>query len=136
MHQAKQLLTSIELDEPAAVGRDDHRTMFISALLELELTTGRRVTLLDDRGWGCSGSDNIWAYTSQEELVETARTVVGPDEPFGGASYEDVEQDYWADMAATAAAQGVHIDADDLAALPHEVAISDQIQQRLARARR
>jgi hypothetical protein len=45
---------------------------------------GRRVLLLDDRGWSASGPPGIWAVTSVEEIVDMARTVVGPDEPFGG----------------------------------------------------
>jgi len=80
VHEAKRLLTSIEIDEPASTPRDADREMSVTALLELELTSGRRVTLLDGRGWSSSGPSNIWAYTSLKDLADTARTVVGPDE--------------------------------------------------------
>jgi len=136
VYEATRLLTSIEIDEPANTPRDADDEMSISAVLELELTSGRRVTLLDDRGWSSSGPSNIWAYTSLTDLADTARTVVGPDEPHDGVSYEDAQQGYWAQMAANARAQGVHIEAGDLAALPHDVDISRDIRGRVARAAR
>jgi hypothetical protein len=58
------------------------------------LVGGRRVLLLDDRRWSESGPPNIWALTSVEDIVGTARMVVGPDEPFGGRSHEDMEADH------------------------------------------
>lgn len=136
MHEAKRLLTSIDIDEPAGTPRDADREMSISALLELELASGRRVTLLDDRGWGSSGPSNIWARTSLEDLVDTARTVVGPDEPPDRVSYEEADARYWARMAAIAQAKGVRIEAGDLPALPHDVDISQEIRARVARAAR
>jgi len=136
VHEAKRLLTSIDVDEPAGTPCDADRQMSVSALLELELTSGRRVTLLDDRGWSSGGPSNIWAYTSLKDLVDTARTVVGPDEPPDGVSYEDAEQGYWAQLAANARAHGVRIQAGDLAALPHDVVISQEILVRVARAAR
>ena len=131
-----RLLTRIEIDEPASTPRDADRELSVAALLELELTSGRRVTLLDGRGWCCSGPSDIWAYTSMEDLAGTARTVVGPDEPHDSLSHEDADQGYWAEMAARAQTQGVHIEAGDLAALPHDVDISQEIQARVARAAR
>jgi len=136
VHKATRLLTSIEIDEPATTPRDADHEMSLSAVLELELASGRRVTLLDDRGWSSSGPSNIWAYTSLTDLADTARTVVGPDEPHDGEPDEDAEQGYWAQMAANARAQGVHIDPGDLAALPHDVDISRDIRARVARAAR
>jgi hypothetical protein len=59
-----RLLTRIEIDEPASTPRDADRELSVTALLELELTSGRRVTLLDGRGWSCSGPSDIWAHTS------------------------------------------------------------------------
>jgi hypothetical protein len=75
--------------------------------------------LLEDRGWtsfhviarreggapyaGSSGHDvpNIWAMTSVEEIENTARAVVGPDEPFErrSRSQEDMEADSWTFLA-------------------------------------
>jgi hypothetical protein len=47
---------------------------------EAVLVDGRHVLLLDDRGWTESGTPNIWATTSVEDIVDIARTVDGPDE--------------------------------------------------------
>lgn len=44
------LLTSIDIDEAAGTPHDVDRGMSISGLLELELTRGLWVILLDDRG--------------------------------------------------------------------------------------
>lgn len=125
VHQAKRLLTSIDVN-----GADSG--MSISALLALELVDGHRVTLLDDRGWSSSGGSNAWASTSLQALAETARTVVGPDEPPKGASPEDQAALHWAHLAEKARAQGVRVEARDLAALPHDVDISQEIKARVA----
>ena len=136
MHEAERLLTFIEIDEPASTPHGADREISVTALLELELTSGRRVTLLEDRGWSSSGPSNIWAYTSLKDLADTARMVVGPDEPHDALSHDDADQGYWAQMAVNAQVQGVHIEACDLAALPHDVDISQEIQARVARAAR
>ena len=66
--------------------------MSVSARHEAVLVNGRCV-LLDDRGWSLSGGTfDIWAVTSVEDIVDTARVVVGPDEPFGSRSHEDMAQ--------------------------------------------
>jgi hypothetical protein len=44
--------------------------------------------------------------TSVEEIVDTARTVVGPDEPFEEGSHEDMEADHWAHLAEVLRQQG------------------------------
>jgi hypothetical protein len=90
---------------------DDPRTMSLSALHLAILQDGRRVVLLDDRGWSGSGPPDIWRHTSIEEVEETARTVVGPDEPFGGHSQAAMETDHWAALAGTLGQQGVLISA-------------------------
>lgn len=134
--EAKRLVTSIDTDDPASMPRGSNHQMSVTAELELELDSGRRLTLLDDRGWAVSGPSNIWACTSLEELADTARTVVGPDEPADGSSYDDADEGYWAQLAANAEAQGVRMEPGDLAALPHDVVISQKIQARVARATR
>ena len=76
-----------------------------SARHEAVLEDGRHLLLLDDRGWSTSllrsttDSDSaedildFWAVTSREDIEETTRQVVGPDEPFDGRSQEDMEGD-------------------------------------------
>lgn len=131
MHDAKRLITFIDINEAAgAEFNNDHR-MAISALYELELADGRRLTLLDDRGWSSSGPSGIWAYQSLQGVVETARTVVGPDEPPEGRTHEEEAALHWTCLADIAQSHGVHIEAGELAALPHDVDVSSAIRARL-----
>ena len=86
------MVTFVDLRE----GGGDARQLSVSARHEAELPDGRRVLLLDDRGWTSSrhtafqagGAESTreqqldtWATTSVEEIEQTARMVVGPDEP-------------------------------------------------------
>jgi hypothetical protein len=100
----------------------DARRMSVSARHEAVLLDGRRFVLLDDRGWSSSlgvvvdevsdddslGEDvpDIWAVTSVEDIEETARCVVGPDEPFDGRSQEDMEADHWGYLSEVLRQQG------------------------------
>lgn len=102
-------MTFVDVDDDFA----DARQVSVSACHEAVLVNGHRVLLLDDRGWSSSlgaawavkeapdgdgwreGTPDIWAMTSVEDIVDTARVVVGPDEPFGGRSHEDMEADHW-----------------------------------------
>ncbi len=91
MGAVTRLVTFLDVADDA-----DSRRMSVSARHEAVLVNGRRVLLLDDRGWSASGPPNIWALTSVEDIVDTARMVVGPDEPFSGRSQEDSAADHWA----------------------------------------
>ena len=108
--------------------------MSVSARHEAELVGGRRVLLLDDRGWSASGPSNIWAMTSVEDFVATARMVVGPDEPFDGRSHEDMEADHWVQLAEVLRKQGVVADALELKRIPHEVVLSERLLARVGHA--
>jgi hypothetical protein len=131
---------------------NDHNTdahsMSVSARHEAELADGRRVLLLDGRGWTSSSirfsvhevpaasvsqdSGDIWAATSLEDIEETGRVVVGPDEPFAGRSREDMDADHWRFLAEVLRKQGVVVDARELKQLPHDVVLSERL---LARTR-
>jgi hypothetical protein len=102
------------------------------------LEDGSRLLLLDDRGWteelrgaGADEIDDLWALTPERDIVETARMVVGPDEPVGGRSQDDMETDHWNALAEILLAQGVVVDADELRQLPHDVELSDRLRARL-----
>jgi hypothetical protein len=104
------------------------------------LEDGSRLLLLDDRGWtealrggDASGIDDLWPLTAEGDVVETARVVVGPDEPFSGRSQDDMETDHWNALAETLRGQGVVVDASELRQLPHDVVLSDRLRARLGR---
>src|SRR3712207_4945974 len=109
-----------------------------SAVLKAELVDGRQIVLLDDRGWsegvrfaGGGGPSDQWSYVTQEDVEETARTVVGPDEPADGESYEEAARMYWSFLARALEENGVAASADDLRSLPHVVVLSDRLRGRI-----
>jgi hypothetical protein len=126
-----RLVTFLDVDADVAHARQ----VSVSARHEAELADGRRVLLLDDRGWSESGPPDIWATTTVEGIVATARTVVGPDEPFGGRSYEDMAADHWAQLASVLRQQGIVADVMELKRLPHDVVLSERLLARVRRAR-
>jgi hypothetical protein len=110
-----------------------------SAVLEAELVDGRRIVLLDDRGWssgvrvaGAGVPADQWSHVTREDVVETARTVVGPDEPADGERHEDAARQHWSLLAARLEEDGIASSADDLRALPHAVVLSDRLLARIA----
>jgi hypothetical protein len=124
--------------EPAAVPLivggadvDDPRDMSLSALHLAVLEDGRRLTLLDDRGWGVHGPPDVWRRTSVEEIEADARMVVGPDAPYGDHSAADMETDHWVYLAGILRRQGVRVEADELGRLPHDVEISERLRTRI-----
>src|SRR5436309_1660174 len=134
MSVVARLVTLVDLRD------DDNRgQMSFSARHEAVLEDGRHLILLDVRGWSTwllrptAGSDSardvpdFWAITSREDIEETTRQVVGPDEPFEGRSQEDVEGDHWAYLAGILRQQGVAADADELKGLPHDVVLSERL---------
>ncbi len=124
-----------------AYGDVDPRRISVSARHEAVLDDGSRLLLLDDRGWseeprgtGADGIDDLWAVTPERDIVETARMVVGPDEPFGGRTQDDMETDHWNALAEILRAQGVDVDAGELRQLPHDVELSDRLRARLGQS--
>ena len=111
----------VEVDD---YGNNDARTMSVSARLEAVLADGRRFVLLDDRGW--SGSLNRLS-----DIEETARAVVGPDEPFDGRSQEHMEAAHWAFISEVLRQQGVVVGAQELQRLSHDVVIGERLQTRI-----
>lgn len=114
---------------------DDARSISVSARLEAVLDDGGRVLLLDGRGWteglrgaGADAVDDVWSTTSEGEIAETARVVVGPDEAHGGRSQADMDAGHWSTLAGTLRRHGVAVDAGGLAALPHDVVLSERLR--------
>jgi hypothetical protein len=132
MARVVRLVTLADVNEDA-----DARRISVSARHEALLDDGRRMLLLDDRGWsetlggGANRAADIWALTSEQHLAETARVVVGPDEPFDGRSQDDMDADHWNALAVNLRALGVDADAGELKQLPHDVVLSDRLLARL-----
>lgn len=119
-----RLVTYTDLDG----GATNAEQLSVSARLEAVLADGRGVVLLDDRGWSTSGPSGIPALTSTEDIEETARTVVGPDEPFDGMTQEQMAAGHWGYLAGVLREQGVDVPADELARLPHDVVLSARLR--------
>jgi predicted enzyme related to lactoylglutathione lyase len=100
---------------------DDPRRMSLSALHVAVLDDGRRLTLLDDRGWTESGNHDIWKFTSVEDIEGTARVVVGPDEPPEGRTHDEEATLHWGSLAERLRRQGVVVDGAGLSRLPPRV---------------
>jgi hypothetical protein len=70
-----------------------------------------------------------------EDIEETARVVVGPDEPADGYSQEEMEAGHWAYMADVLRQQGVVVRSVELKRLPHDVVLSERLLARIGRGR-
>jgi|SRR5688572_18354897 hypothetical protein len=124
MTAVRRLITYVDIaDDPSSA-----RQISVALRHELELTDGRRVLLLDDRGWGSTG---MWTDRSAKDIGETSRMVVGPDAPPAGRSEEDMEILHWTSLQEIAQRQGVVVDAAELRRLPHDVVLSDQLLARV-----
>ncbi|WP_147256127.1 hypothetical protein [Pseudonocardia hierapolitana] len=119
MTAVERLLTTAYVDDRAP---DEH--VSVRARHEAVLTDGRRLLLLDDRGWG---STQRWSAASAEDVEETARVVVGPDEPPEGRTWEQEQTGHWAHLARILEEHGVAVDARDLRRLPHDVVLTERL---------
>jgi hypothetical protein len=143
----ERLVTFVDLD-PANDPGPDARSMHVSARLDAEVDDGRRVVLLDDRGWGGmiktswdhepseeerrqAESLRAWEHETVEQLEREARSAVGPDEPLPSETQAEMEAAHWNMLASTLARQGVEITADELSRLPHDVELSDRVLARI-----
>jgi len=144
MAAVTHLVTLVDVNE----GNSDARQMSVSARHEAALADGGRALLLDDRGWTSvaltaywsevpEGRDqpDIWTVTSVEDIEETARVVVGPDEPPDGYLQEEAEEAHWAYLAGVLRQQGVAVAAQELKRLPHEVVLSERLLARIGHER-
>jgi len=147
-----RLLTFVDIAEKHD-DDSDARRMSVSARHEAALADGRRVVLLDDRGWSeelrvTAGGDPsrqelravapvvISAHEAVEEIERTARAVVGPDEPFNDRTQAEVEANHWDSLARVLQQEGIEVQAADLRAVPHDVKLSDRVLARLGVPRR
>ena len=122
-----RLVTSVEVDDVVA----DPRRLSVSASHEAVLSNGDQVLLLDDRGWSISGPPELWTATTPGEIADTARVVVGPDEPIAGYAPEDMEASHWNALATALRRQGINVEGPALRELPHDVVLGKQLLARL-----
>jgi hypothetical protein len=127
MAAVTRLLTFVDIAN-ADNAELDARSRSLTARHEAILADGRRVVLLDDRGWSetqrvtggreLSEEDrgrfevdppDIWRSETVEEMKRTARFVVGPDEPFEGHSQADMEAGHWDTLARILRQHGVNV---------------------------
>ncbi|MER8237479.1 hypothetical protein [Streptomyces sp. NPDC094049] len=119
-----RLVTYVDLDGSAA------DTLSVSARLEAVLTDGRSLVLLDDRGWTqhAMGGAGIAPRMPAEDFEETARMVVGPDEPDEGETHGQAAAGHWGWLADRLGQQGVRVEARDMERLPHDVVLSERLR--------
>lgn len=127
-------VTFVDLDD----GPADACGASVSARQRAVLGDGREVVVLDDRGWTwitqslCSAEVvDPWTDATRKDIEETARVVVGPEEPFGGRSAQDMADDHWRSIAERLHEQGVDVSADELPGLPHKVMLSERLSERI-----
>jgi hypothetical protein len=126
-----RLLTFADIDDPDDDGPNG-RGMSVKARHEAVLADGRRVVLLDGRGW----SGGAWAFETVEGLERTARDVVGPDEPLGGSSHAGMAAGHWETLAGILRDQDVEVDPAELSELRHDVELSPRLSERVSRVAR
>jgi hypothetical protein len=126
MAAVERLITTAEADDRAP----DHPYVSVHARHEAVLTDGRRVLLLDDRGWS---SNQRWTALTVQDVEETARMVVGPDEPPDGRSREEEEAGHWSHLADVLRAHRVSVGAGELRRLPHDVVLGERLLSRMRR---
>lgn len=129
MPDVVRLVSYADIDDRVDAAKAD--VMSISVRHEALLRDGRRVPLLSDRGWTSSGPGNIWGLTSVEDIVRTARMVVGPDEANGDHTDEDMALAHWEHVARILAVHGVTAGPGELRVLPHDVELSERLRDRL-----
>jgi hypothetical protein len=124
----ERLVTTVDVDDRAP---DDGRVS-VRALHEAVRADGRRLLLLDDRGWSSSAA---WTAVSAADVEETARVVVGPDEPAAGRTWADSQADHWAYLARRLQEHGQDDDPGALRRLPHDVVLGEGLRARITRGR-
>jgi hypothetical protein len=129
----------VRLETIADAAATDHaRDISVACRHEAVLDDGRRVVLLDGRGWTAGlrgpGTEALdgWAAASEAEIVATARDVVGPDEAHGGRSQADMDDGHWGTLAETLRGHGVTADPAELRCLPHDVVLGERLRARLS----
>lgn len=124
------LVTFVDTDDAIT----DTRRISVSAGQRALLDTGTWVVLINDRGWCHWGTGALWADITAEEIVSTARAVVGPLTPLDGGPHLDLEYKHWALLVKILREHGAIAEPHDLSQLPHHVVLSGRLQKRFKSA--
>lgn len=119
----ERLVTVVELDEQDPSGHSAWAHLYV------ELSTGERHRLADDRGWSSSAEIADEGLTSIEN---TARMVVGPEGPGPGETDAQMDALYWEWMERKLRDVGASGEAARLKALPHDVEVGERLRRGLA----
>lgn len=128
MTHVRRLITTVDEQICGPKRKSVGRTLSVSALHEAELDDGSRVLLLDDRGWSSSA---LWSESAKQEIIDTSRDVVGPDEPYGDQTYEEAALAHWEYLAAVLARAGIIVQGAKMRLLPHDVILTRQVMDRI-----
>lgn len=142
MVSVERLETFAEADDQPGAKLNE---MSVKLRHDAVLTDGRRVLLLDDRGWSSTmgayaereedlpdpSTLDIWASTTAEEIEYDSKITVGPDEEYEEYTQDQMDEFHWAALAQTLYDAGVTITPEKLSQLPHDVVLSDTIRTRL-----
>lgn len=115
----RRFVSIVEID-----GVEAGRNAGLSVLHQAQLDDGRLLVVLDDRGWS---TNQKCSMATASEIRETARMVVGPDEPLHGRSQADAVRGYWLFIQDILARQDVAVPLDELQRLPHDVVFGPKL---------
>jgi hypothetical protein len=136
-----RLVTFVDIDEADGAAAEG---LSFSARQDALLSDGRRLVLLNGRGWNqtkrfarhselptLERRSSSWKGITREGIEGAARSVVGPDSAYKKYTQAEANQGHWAHLSATLAKEGIHADATALEALPHDVELSARLLSRL-----
>ena len=83
---------------------------------------------MDDRGWTTSAG--VGCQTAAE-VEQTARVVVGPDEPAPGWTRAQTEANHWVSLENRLREAGIDVASVHLSAMPHDVEIGESLRRLL-----
>lgn len=100
------------------------------------LDDGQEVPLLDDRGFTGTfvggRSDPSTHVGTREQIELDARTCVGPDEPVGLETSEQMVTSHYAFLAKRLRAAGVRTTVEELNGLSHDVVLDERLEDAVA----
>lgn len=123
MGPMRRFVSLVEID-----GDEAARAVGLSVLHQAQLDDGPLLVVLDDRGWS---ANQDWAMRAASEIRDTARMVVGPDEPLHGPSQADAVHGCWLFIQDIHASQDAAVPLGELQQLPRDVVFGPDFEKSL-----